>query len=277
MRHLSPVLICTVLLALLLAACRPEPLPSPTSDPNIPQTTDGLEESGEPREQPGEPTFVTPKSGPSSVPLAEPAPEASLPPPTPHPGNSPWVKERLEAVIALYNVTDAGADLLRSLDLRQMRGEPGFFGSYGFKGWAGVGEAKPIGVMHELSHSYWGGFPVEGFPELDWDASAGDELSPAMQRYHSDALAFMAQPPDDYEVFRQRLRHLPGLSGENLEPLFHNVEADLIYNTGGNLALVPPILRKYWSRFIHEGPFASWHDAVSWVSIAVAPGPDCRR
>ncbi|HZA24547.1 MAG TPA: hypothetical protein VFA32_18440 [Dehalococcoidia bacterium] len=95
-----------------------------------------------------------------------------------------------------------------------MRGEPGFFGSYGFKGWAGVGEAKPIGVMHELSHSYWGGFPVEGFPELDWDASAGDELSSAMQRYHSDALAFMAQPPEYYEVFRQRLRHLPGLSGE---------------------------------------------------------------
>ncbi|HZA24546.1 MAG TPA: hypothetical protein VFA32_18435, partial [Dehalococcoidia bacterium] len=27
---------------------------------------------------------------------------------------------------------------------------------------------------------------------------------------------------------------------------------------------MPPILCKYWSRFIHEGPFASWHDAVSW-------------
>ena len=203
---------------------------------------------------------------PSAVPLAAaaPTPVASLPPPTPHPDNSPWVKERLDAVIALYNITDAGADLLHSLDVRQMRGEPGFFGSYGFKGWAGVGEARPIGVMHELSHSYWGGFPVEGLTELGWDMNSGDELSPAMQRYHSDVLAFMSQPPDDYEVFRQRLRHLPGLSEENLEPLFHNAEADLIYNIGGNLALVPPVLRKYWSRFIHPGPFASWHNAVGW-------------
>ena len=31
-----------------------------------------------------------------------------------------------------------------------MEGEPGFFGSYGFTEWAGVGEASPIGVAHEL-------------------------------------------------------------------------------------------------------------------------------
>ena len=70
--------------------------------------------------------------------------------PTPNPTNTQWVEDRLEAIVALYNVTEAGAVLLQSLDLRQMRGEPGFFGSYGFKSWAGVGEAKPISVMHEL-------------------------------------------------------------------------------------------------------------------------------
>ena len=74
--------------------------------------------------------------------------------PTPHPGTTEWVKARLDGVIALYQPTETGEALLRSLDLRQMEGEPGFFGSFGFDKWAGVGEAKPIGVIHELSHSY---------------------------------------------------------------------------------------------------------------------------
>jgi hypothetical protein len=42
------------------------------------------------------------------------------------------------------------------------------------------------------------------------------------------------------------------------------MEADLVYNTGGNLALVPPIFRKYWSRFLRGGPFDSWYDAIAW-------------
>jgi hypothetical protein len=154
--------------------------------------------------------------------------------------------------------------LLRSLDLRQMKGEPGFFGSYGFKSWAGVGEAKPNGVMHELSHSYWGGFPVAGFPSLSWDTMPGEHLSPAMQQYRADILSFMAQPPDGYEVFRQRLRNLPALSDDNLEPLFHSMEADLVYSTGGDLALAPPVLRKYWVWLIEDGPFNSWYDAIGW-------------
>ena len=188
----------------------------------------------------------------------------NLPLPTLNPRNSGWVEERLDAVIRLYQITDAGVALVRSLDVRQMRGEPGYFGSFGFKKWAGVGEAMPIGVIHELGHSYWGGFPVEGFAELSWDILSGEKLSPALQRYHDDALAFMAQPPDDYELLRQRLRNLPALSSENPEPLIHTLEGDLVYNTGGHLALVPPILRKYWIRFMREGPFGSWYDAAAW-------------
>lgn len=184
--------------------------------------------------------------------------------PTPHPGNTDWVRGRLDAVIGLYDLTAEGAALLRSLDLRQMRGEPGFFGSYGFHGWAGVGEAKPIPVVHELSHSYWGGFPVEGRPDLSWQWPPGGGHPPALKQYHSDVLLFMSQPPDGFEPLRQRLRNLPGLSADNLEPLLHNMEADMVYNTGGNLSLVPPVLRKYWSRALNDGTFASWYDASEW-------------
>ena len=184
--------------------------------------------------------------------------------PTPRAGNSVWAQERVEAVVGLYRPTAAGAALLRSLDFRQMRGEPGFFGSYGFGSWAGAGEAKPIGVMHELMHSYWGGFPVMGRPELDWVRGDGGEVAPALAAYHRDVLAFMAQPPDDYELLRQRLRNLPEVSAENPYPLFHSLEADLPYSTGGDLDLAPPILRKYWGLFLAPGPFHSWERAAGW-------------
>ena len=155
-----------------------------------------------------------------------------------------------------------------------MKGEPGFFGSYGFEGWAGAGEAKPIGVMHELGHSYWGGFPVPGRPELDWKRPAGENVSSAMASYHRDVLAFMAQPPDDYELWRERLRNLPGVSVRNPEPLFHSLEADVPYATGGDLSLLPPVLRKYWGLFLADGPFGSWERAAGWF---LALTPDERR
>lgn len=145
-----------------------------------------------------------------------------------------------------------------------MEGEPGFFGSYGFFEWAGVGEASPIGVIHELGHSYWGGFPIDGRPDLSWVRTSNDERSPAMQSYHNDILTFMAQPPDDYELLRQRMRNLPDVSSDNPEPVLHNMEADMVYNTGGSLMLVPPILQKYWVDFLSPGRFGNWYDVAGW-------------
>jgi len=214
---------------------------------------------------------ATPAPSPTAVPqestsipiatLAKPTPTVL---PTPHPGTSEWVKERIDAVVALYQPTEAGEALLRSLDLRQMEGEPGFFGSHGFAQWAGVGEASPIGVIHELGHSYWGGFPIDGLPDLSWAETSTDTRSPAMERFHRDILTFMAQPPDDFELFRQRLRNLPDVSSDNPEPILHNLEADVVYNTAGSLNLVPPILRKYFNGFLPAGRFEDWYGAAGW-------------
>jgi hypothetical protein len=48
------------------------------------------------------------------------------------------------------------------------------------------------------------------------------------------------------------------------------MEADLVYTTGGNLALAPPVLRKYWVRLIEDGPLNSWYDAIGWYQ-ALSP------
>ena len=170
----------------------------------------------------------------------------------------------MDAVAGIYDLSPAGRAMLYSLDVRQKKGEPGYFGSYGFEGWAGVGEAKLIPIMHELMHSYWGGFPIIGRPELSWERNEGEEKRRALAQYHEDILAFMAQPPDEYELLRQRFRNLPGLSSENTGPLFHSLEADLPYMTGGDLSLVPPILRKFWGYFLEPGPFHTWERAAGW-------------
>ena len=198
---------------------------------------------------------------PATVPAAQSTP---LILPTPHPDTAPWVTERIDAIVALYQPTKAGEALLRSLDLRQMEGEPGFFGSYGFTEWAGVGEASPIGVAHELGHSYWGGFKVAGRPDLSWAIPSGSTLSPALESYHQDVLTFITQPPDDFELLRQRLRNLPDVSSDNPEPIIHNMEADVVYNTAGSLNLVPPVLRKYWADFLPAGRFDDWYGAAGW-------------
>ena len=177
---------------------------------------------------------------------------------------SEWVRQRLEAVSILYSITPEGRELLARLDVRQMPGRPGYFGSHGFWSWTGLGEAKPTPVIHELGHAYWGAFPVTGYPSLSWEAPEGEEVSSAMQRYWDDVVQFLAQPPDPYEVFRRRLKNLPELSSDNADPLFHTVEADMVSMVGGDLNLVPPILRKYWDGFLQPGPFFRWCDAVTW-------------
>ena len=269
------VLVLTLLAGALAPACDPEQPATlaedgPTAARSVQHgsTTTNLDT---PYADPAQPTAITrlaatSANGPTPDRGTLPAPAATSGPdrPTPHPGNTDWVRRRLDAVIGLYDLTAEGAALLRSLDLRQMRGEPGFFGSYGFHGWAGVGEAKPIPVVHELSHSYWGGFPVEGRPDLSWEWPADGGHPPALKQYHADVLLFMSQPPDSFEPLRQRLRNLPGLTADNLEPLLHNLEADMVYNTGGNLSLVPPVLRKYWGRALEDGEFTSWYDAAAW-------------
>ena len=266
-----------IALAAVLAACGGEPPPAPAAAP-APEPA-AAAASGVPTAVPATaarlpaatpvatlalpPAAVAPTVPPSPTPT--PLPVSTPPPrPTPHPGHTAWVAERIEAVVSLYRPTPAGEALLRSLDLRHLPDEPGYFGSYGFDGWAGVGEAKPIPVMHELGHSYWGGFPVIGRPELSWQRHEGEAAAPALAAYHRDVLAFMAQPPDDYEFLRERLRNLPGVSAENTEPVFHSLEADIPYTTGGDLSLVPPILRRYWGHFLTEGPFGSWERALGW-------------
>jgi hypothetical protein len=149
-----------------------------------------------------------------------------------------------------------------------MYGQPAWFGSYGHDGWAGAGEAVPRLIMHEVSHSYWGEFAVEGRPELDW-APAQGSVPAALAQYRRDLETFLRQPPDRFEPLRDRFRNMPRLSAGDYPDLWHHGEADMVYFTGGDLDLIPPILRKYYSSFLTSqgvtgGGVDSWASAIAW-------------
>ena len=136
-----------------------------------------------------------------------------------------WVEVRLEAYFTLFNITSEGREVVEALDFRQMEGRPAWYGSTGYRGFTGVGQARPDAVAHELGHSYWGAFPVTGHPELSWDVAPGANLSTAMARYHDDLIKFMLQPPDRYEPLRERFRNFPNLTKGRIPDLIHAGEA----------------------------------------------------
>ena len=253
----ATVLLLSLAVLFLVVSCNGSPKETPT--PALDSQPGG---SATPKGSTSPNSTVQPEESPPAKNTATPTPKGTEG--SPSSTESSWVQDRIDAVASFYHVTPEGLEVLRSLDVRQMVGQPGFFGSFGFYSWTGIGEAKPIQVIHELSHSYWGAFPIAGLPELSWRTPSSGGLSPAMERYHQDFLAFMAQPPDDYEPLRERLRVLPELSLTNTDPLFHTVEADLIFTVGGDLDLVPPILKKYWLNFLGPGPFNSWREALAW-------------
>ena len=153
-------------------------------------------------------------------------------------------------------------------DFRQMVGRPAWYGSHGAAGWAGAGEANPRIVLHELSHSWWGAFPVEGRPDLTWERADG-EISTALSQFHADVELFLRQPPDSFEPLRDRFRNMPNLSRGDYPDLKHFSEAEIVNMTGGNLALIPPILRKYFSPFlapegVATGQVVDWPSAIGW-------------
>ena len=208
----------------------------------------------------------TPISTPSALPTSAP-PVTFAPEPTASQSNSPqtpWVLDRIRAIEGLYRFTEAGQAWLEGYDLRQMTGQPGWFGSLGYQRWAGVGQAIPDRVLHELSHSYYGAFTITGRPNLSWETPVGDEASPALLQYRADLATFMFQPPDAYEALRDRFRNLPNLSKGQYPDLYHFGEADLVYAVGGNLNLIPPILVKYFDRFLLPGERQTWDEALRW-------------
>ena len=161
-----------------------------------------------------------------------------------------------------------GREWMDGYDFRQMVGRPAWYGSHGAAGWAGAGEANPRIVLHELGHSWWGAFPVEGRPDLTWERVDG-EISAALSQFHADVERFLRQPPDSFEPLRDRFRNMPNLSRGDYPDLKHSSEADMVNMTGGILPLIPPILRKYFSPFLAPEGVASsqvvdWPSAIGW-------------
>ena len=182
---------------------------------------------------------------------------------------SPWAQDRIRALTEIWDYSPEGLIWLQTYDFRQMEAQPTWFGSTGFKGWAGAGQAIPRTIMHEMSHSFWGVFGVDGSPGLEWTSPIAGRPSEGIAMYRADLERFMAQPPDRFEPLRDRFRNLPNLTLEEDSDLYHFGEADLIFMTGGDIDLIPPILRPYYTAFLTDSAiggldFDTWPEALRW-------------
>ena len=182
---------------------------------------------------------------------------------------TPWAQARVSAVTDIWNFSDAGVAWMEGYDFRQMINQPTWFGSTGFRGWAGAGQAVPKTIMHELSHSYWGVFGSSVQPDLDWLQLGGGTTSEGLLAYNADLAAFLRQPPDRFEPLRDRFRNLTNLSLDADSDLFHFGESEMINMTGGDIDLVPPILRPYFDSFLTDIgvggiDFDDWPQALNW-------------
>ncbi len=172
----------------------------------------------------------------------------------------------------IFRFTPEGEEWIDGYDFRQMIEQPAWFGSFGYQSWAGAGEAVPRSVLHEMSHSYWGAFSVDKLPQISWDTSNGTPQG--LLHYREQLRLFMLQPPDRFEPLRDRFRNLPGLSRGEYPDIAHFGEAELLYMTGGNMQLVPPILKPFYSAYLEDGGAgaeeglvpASWDEAMSWFN-----------
>ena len=137
--------IAAALLVLLAPACGGGPAPSPSPDPQVGQVLDRLDRLEQKVRRLEESLHAVPPTNTGDLPitplpqvgaLPRPTPRSEFnttptphttpsPTPTPNPANTAWIHQRLDAVIALYDLTPEGAALVRSLDVRQMEGEPG--------------------------------------------------------------------------------------------------------------------------------------------------------
>jgi hypothetical protein len=175
----------------------------------------------------------------------------------------------VDAVTDIWNFTDPGVAWMEGYDFRQMIGQPTWFGSTGWEGWAGAGQAVPATIMHELSHSYWGVFGSSAQRDLNWEQPRRGTTSDGLIAYRADLVKFIQQPPDRFEPLRDRFRNLTNLSLNPNSDLFHFGEAEIVNMTGGDIDLIPPILRPYYDQFLTDVgvggiDFDDWPQALSW-------------
>ncbi|MBI4219372.1 MAG: hypothetical protein HY682_04445 [Chloroflexi bacterium] len=295
-RAATPIFAAVAVLAALSACARAPATPQPTASPaaaHAPTATAGSTPAAAtptaaaaPTPTPTTPARPSP-ARPSPTTAATPTPPATqavtptAATPTPAaaatvaPVESPtavvqseWIKARIAALEAIWQPSQAGRAWMHSYDLRQMIGQPAWFGSTGFDGYAGIGQTIPRTTIHELSHSIWGAFPIEGIAGDPGERDAEGTLKVVIE-YHRLLEEFMRQPPDRFEPLRDRFRNMPNLYKGDYSDLEHFGEADMIYMTGGDIDLVPPVLRRFVDAFYGEKglggeDFVDWQSTIRW-------------
>ncbi len=198
--------------------------------------------------------------------------------------DDPWAIYKINEAADLYGLTEAGRQwMLSDIRVKYYRNEPGYAGYSPREAVAGVGNARPGSVAHEIMHGYthhWTGFP------LPCDVMNAHTFKRDVARFILDFrnydLTGQPNPLEDWRPFYNSLiRDLeqPHLYGEDLwkllqqgdyrelDAIYHFTDTDIPSTTAGKMSLIPPTLRPQFQGFlVDDSDAATWRDELYWYS-----------
>ncbi len=198
--------------------------------------------------------------------------------------DDPWAIYKINEAADLYGLTETGRQwMLLDIRVKYYRNEPGYAGYSPREAVAGVGNARPGSVAHEIMHGYthhWTGFP-QPCDVMNAGAFKRD-VARFILDFRSYDRAGQPNPLEDWRPFYNFLiRDLeqPHLYGEDLwklleqgdyrklDAIYHFTDTDIPSMTAGKMSLIPPTLRPQFHGFVAEGEdAATWRDELYWYS-----------
>ena len=210
------------------------------------------------------------------------------------PADDPWLVDRIDDVVTIYNLTDQARTMLSNIPVRVYRNEPGYAGYWGPNRGIGVGHAShPWTYLHEFMHGFWDHW--DGFP-LPCDKMNIYTFRRDLAQF---ILKFMAydrtKQPNPWEDWRPYYNNFIAdfgyYSGPNSETawrlldevfkegghsradiwnlLYHVADTDPPMLVSGRPHLIPPPLRPYFEGFIdpvQDARPTTWHDELTQYS-----------
>lgn len=195
----------------------------------------------------------------------------------PTPPEDPWLSERIDEVVEIYNLTDKARRMLESIPLQVYPNEPGHAGYGGPVRGVGVGKAtRPWTFGHEYMHAFWENW--DGFPEpchkmnvwtfrrdlAKWvlqfflhDRIGGPNPQEAWRPYYNSVRADFQWWRNPWEILLDAYRE-DGHFGEAIWHLmYHIADTDPPMILFGQPHLLPPVLQPYFEGFIEPAPATS--------------------
>ena len=202
------------------------------------------------------------------------------------PGNDyPWAIYKINEAAALYELTEAARLwMLSDIRVKFYRNEPGYAAYHPDESIAGLGNALPGTVMHEVMHGFinhWTGFPLPC--DVMNIYTLKRDIAGFLLDFRDYDRAGQPNPLEDWRPFYNRLVGIqPDYSSQwgkgfweileqgeyhELRALYHQANAGILDLIAGKMSLLPTTLRPYFEGFLtNDSDSTTWREELYWYT-----------